>query len=214
MKEQEIKKRSKYFQSIARHLFKLRGAPFFLSSKELDYVARWEKMGIPLHVVLEGVERSFEIQKGKAGRKAKIQSLAFCDPQVLKAFEQDRERKVGHRKSIVERYEKRDRAKIEVESFLAKLSHQINYLREAYTLAQKVLAQGDLDEEELERLDAEIEELLWENSSDNEKERVKSEVLKDYEFRQKEEFERIFKIKLVKVLRDKYKIPYISLFYY
>jgi hypothetical protein len=214
MKEQKIKKRSKYFQSIARHLFKLRGAPFFLSSKELDYVARWEKMGIPLHVVLEGIERSFEIHNEKSGRKAKIQSLAFCDPQVLKAFEQDRERKVGHRKSVVERYEKRDRAKAEVKSFLARLSHQINYLREAFTLAQKLLARGDLDEEELERLDGEIEELLWENSSDKEKERVKSEVLKDYEFRQKEELERIFKIKLVKVLRDKYKIPYISLFYY
>jgi hypothetical protein len=43
---------------------------------------------------------------------------------------------------------------------------------------------------------------------------VKRGVLKDYEFKQAEEFERIFRIKLVKVLRDRYKIPYISLFYY
>jgi hypothetical protein len=205
---------SKYFQSIALHFFKHRGAPFFLSSKDLDFIARWEKMGVPLHVVLEGIERSFESYRRKPGRKVKIQSLAFCDLQVLRAFEQDRERKVGHKKRIVERREKRDRARAEVERFLAKIPKQINYLKEAYSLAQKVLSQSHFDEEELERIEGKIEELIWRNSVDEEKERVKSGVLKDYEFKQEEEFERIFKIKLVKVLRDKYKIPYISLFYY
>jgi len=205
---------SKYFQSIALHFFKHRGAPFFLSSKELDYIARWEEMEIPLHVVLEGIERSFEIYRRKPGRKAKIQSLAFCDLQVIKAFEQDRERKVGHKKRIVERHEKRDRAKVEVERFLGKIPPQIRYLKEAYSLAQKVLSQSHFDEEELERIEGKIEELLWKNSLDEEKERVKRGIVKDYEFKEKEEFERILKIKLVKVLRDKYKIPYISLFYY
>ncbi len=206
--------RSKYFQSIALHFFKHRGAPFFLSSKELDYIARWEEMEIPLHVVLEGIERSIEIYKRKPGRKAKIQSLAFCDLQVLKAFEQDRERKVGHKKRIVERHEKRDRAKAGVERFLEKIPHQISYLQEAYSLAQKVLSQSHFDEEKLERIEGKIEELLWKNSLDEEKERVKRRIAKDYKFKEEEEFERIFKIKLVKVLRDKYKIPYISLFYY
>jgi hypothetical protein len=210
MKEAE----SKYFQSIALHFFKHRGAPFFLSSKELDYIARWEEMGIPLHVVLEGIERSFEMYKRKTGRKAKIQSLAFCDLQVIKAFEQDRERKVGHKKKIVERQAKRDRAKAEVEKFVGKIPPQISYLKEAYSLAQKVLSQRHFDEEELERIEDTIEELLWKNSMDEEKKRVKRGIAKDYELKEKEEFERIFKIKLVKVLRDKYKIPYISLFYY
>jgi hypothetical protein len=205
---------SKYFQSIALHFFKHRGAPFFLSSKELDYIARWEETGIPLHVVLEGIERSFEIYKRKTGTKAKIQSLAFCDLQVIKAFEQDRERKVGHKKRIVERQAKRDRAKVEVERFVGKIPQQISYLKEAYALAQKVLSQRHFDEEELERIEDTIEELLWKNSRDEEKKRVKRGIEKDYKFKEKEEFERIFKIKLVKVLRDKYKIPYISLFYY
>lgn len=206
--------RSKYFQSIALHFFKHRGAPFFLSSKELDYVARWEEMGIPLHVVLEGIERSFEIYRRKPGRKAKIQSLAFCDLQVIKAFAQDRERKVGHKKRMVERHEKRDRAKVEVERFLGKVPSQISYLKEAYSLAQKVLSQNHFDEEELERIEGKIEELLWKNSLDEEKKRVKRGIVKDYEFKEKKEIERIFRIKLVKLLRAKYKIPYISLFYY
>ncbi len=206
--------RSTYFQSIALHFFRHRGAPFFLSSKELDYIARWEEMEIPLHVVLEGIERSIEIYKRKPGRRAKIRSLAFCDLQVLKAFEQDRERKVGHKKRIVERHEKRDRAKAEVERFLKKIPHQISYLQEAYSLAQKVFSQSHFDEEKLERIEEKIEELLWKNSLDEEKERVKRRIAKDYKSKEEEEFERIFRIKLVKVLRDKYKIPYISLFYY
>ena len=206
---------SKYFQSIALHFFKHRGAPFFLSSKELDCIESWEEMGIPLHVVLEGIERSFEIhRRRKPGRKAKIQSLAFCDLQVIKAFEQDRERKVGHKKRIVERQAKRDRAKKEVERFLTKISPGISYLKEAYSLAQKVLSKRSFDEEELERIEDTIEELLWKNSAGEEKKTVKRGIEKDYDFKEKEEFERIFKIKLVKVLRDKYKIPYISLFYY
>ena len=171
-------------------------------------------MEIPLHVVLEGIERSIEIYKRKPGRKAKIQSLAFCDLQVLKAFEQDRERKVGHKKRIVERHEKKDRARAEVERFLEKIPHQISSLQEAYSLAKNVLSQSHFDEEKLERIEGKIEELLWKNSLDEEKERVKRRIAKDYKFKEEEEFERIFKIKLVKVLRDKYKIPYISLFYY
>ena len=212
--EKKDKRRSKYFQSIALHFFKHRGAPFFLSSKELDFIVRWEEMGISLHVVLEGIERSFENYRRRAGRKTKIQSLAFCNLQVLMAFEQDRERKVGHKKRIKERTEKRDRAKAEVQRFLEKIPLQISYLKETFARAQKMLSQSRFDEEELERSEEKIEELLWKNSSDEEKDRVKRQVLKEYEFKEEEEFERIFKIKLVKVLRDKYKIPYISLFYY
>ena len=212
--EKKDKKRSEYFQSIARHFFKHRGAPFFLSSKDLDFISRWEKMEIPLPVVLEGIKRSFENYGRRAGRKAKIQSLAFCNLQVLKAFEQERERKVGHKKRIVERDEKRNRAKAEVQKFLETIPLQTSYLKEAYSRAQKILSKSHFNEEELERIEGEIEELLWSNSPDEEKDRVKREVSKDYEFKEEEEFVRIFKIKLVKVLRDKYKIPYISLFYY
>ncbi len=172
-------------------------------------------MEIPLHVVLEGIERSFENYRRRiAWRKAKIQSLAFCNLQILKAFEQDRERKVGHKKRIKERTEKRDRAKAEVQRFLEKIPPQISYLEEAFARAQKMLSQSRFDEEELERVEKKVEELLWRNSSNEEKDSVKRQVLKEYEFKEEEEFERIFKIKLVKVLRDKYKIPYISLFYY
>lgn len=212
--ESKDKRRGEYFQSIARHFFKHRGAPFFLSSKELDLIGRWEKMEIPLPVVLEGIKRSFESTMRQSRRKARIQSLIYCNLQVLRAFEQYKERKVGHKKWIVRRDKKRVRAKAEVNKFLKTVPLQINYLKETYSKAQKILSESHFDEEELEKIEGEIEGLLWRNALEEEKDRVKKELKVGYGFKEGEEFESILKIKLIKALRDKYKIPYISLYYY
>jgi hypothetical protein len=208
------RERKEYFQSITRHFLKLRGAPLFLSSKEFDLISRWEEMEIPLPVVLEGIDRAFESFKAKPGQKAKIQALAFCELQVLRAFEQHRERKVGGRKKGLARDEKREQAKREVQKFLKTLAPPINYLKEAYSRGQEILSQRQIDEDELERIEAEIEALLWKNSSEEEKNRVRRELSQEFEFKDEDEFMTIFKIKLVKFLRDRYKIPYISLYYY
>ncbi len=208
------REQEEYFQSIARYFFKLRGAPFFLSSKELDLVARWEEMEIPLGVVLEGIERAFESFKSRPGKKSKIQTLAFCELQVLRAFEQHRERRVGRIRKRLDREEKREQARREVQKFLKTLAPGIDYLREAYSRAREMLSQRQVDEEELERAEAEIEALLWEHSSEEERSRVKRELRQEFEFKNEDEFLRIFRIKLVKLLRDRYKIPYISLYYY
>ena len=93
--EKKQRARNRYFQEIAHEFLKSRGAPFFLSSKDLDLIAAWEKMGIPLRVALEGVDRAFENYRAKTAARPKILSLAFCKNQVLKAFEQYKERKVG-----------------------------------------------------------------------------------------------------------------------
>lgn len=212
--ERKLKERSSYFQSIARHFFKMRGAPFFLSSSELDCIARWEQKKIPLYVVLEGITRSFENSKEKAVRRSKILSIGYCDLHVLKAFEQHRERKVGHRKNFMEQDERRKRIKMEIRRFLETLSPRVIYLKEKYSQAYKMISRKKFNEEEYERIEGEIEELLLENALEREKNMVKKKILAEYTFRDEEEFMKMFRIKLVKVLRDKYKIPYISFYYY
>lgn len=207
-------KKSQYYQTIARHFFKHRGAPFFLSSKELDLIASWENMRIPLGVVLEGMRRSFQDSRLGQKRKGKILSLSFCDFQVLKAFEQYRERKVGKWEIVQEREEKKTRAKAEVERFLKALPSRLVFLRDIYSQAQTLLSKKDFEEEDLERLEDEIEELLSEKATDQEREKVRDEVCKEYEIKNEEDLSSIWKIKLVKFLREKYKIPYVSLFYY
>ena len=206
--------RSEYYQSIARYYFKLRGAPFFLSSAELGIIANWEKMKIPLAVVLEGIQRAFENYRRKPGKKTKIQTLAYCESQVLRAFDQHKERNVGSERKKVERVEKRKRARTEIKKFLETLPDQIDYLKKSYSRAQSLLSQSPVDEEELERIEGEVEELIWENSSKHEKKRVMKGIRSEYNVEEEEEFLRILRLKLVKVLRDRYRIPHISLFYY
>lgn len=213
-KGRKIKEKSRYYQSIARHFFIERGAPFFLSSKELDLIAKWERMEIPLFIVLEGIKNAFGNYRRKPGRKARIQSLGFCNLQVLRAYEQYRERRVGQKKGVIERNEKRKRAKAEMQRFLETIPLPIEYLKEKFSQAEQILSQARFDEEQLERIEEEVEELLFMNTPEDEKGKIKAEVLVEYEFREKEEFLRIFKIKLMKFLRGKYKIPYVSLYHY
>ncbi len=207
------KTREEYFQSIARHFFKLRGAPFFLSSKELDLITGWEKMAIPLPIVLEGITKSFEKYRSRPGRKAKVLSLSFCNFEVLRAFEQYIERKVGVKKRIVEREAKAKMALAEAQKFLKAIPLQLSYLKDPYARAQKILSAA-LDEEELERIENKVEEVLCKNASEEDKDRVQRKLKAEYPNIDEEEFDRILNIKLVKILREKYKIPYISLYYY
>jgi hypothetical protein len=207
-------KRSRYFQSISHHFLKLRGAPFFLSSKELDLIETWERMKIPLPVVLEGIDRAFEKERLKRVRRRTILSLGFCNLQVLKAFEQFRDRRVGTRNKVVGKEEKKKKAKAEVKRFLENIPCEIDYLRESFSQVLRLLSLKYINEEELEQKEREIEVLLFEKSSSPEKEEVKRKMLAEYEFVEEEEFQRIFKLRLLKRLREMYKIPYVSLYYY
>jgi len=207
-------KRSQYFQTIARFFFEQRRSPFFLSSKELDLIDTWEKTGIPLRVVLEGIKESFENIKMRPGKKKKIFSLTFCNACVLKSFEQHREKRVGRKRKVEDRTEKQKRVKKEVRRFLNCIPENINYLRAVYSQIYRDQLQKDFDEAKLEQEDERIEGLLVQNASDEEKEKVRKDILGEFRVKNKDEFDRIFGVKLVKHLRKKYKIPYISPFYY
>lgn len=211
--EKKQRGQDRYFQEIAHEFLKSRGAPFFLSSKDLDLIAAWEKMGIPLRVALEGVGRAFENYRAKPAARRKILSLAFCKNQVLKAFEQHKERKVGAPDKRNERDKKRKWIKGEVQKFLNDLPPALSYLRDLYAQALMVLSRKRVAEEELERIEEKVEELLFKNCPREEKERIREEIL-DKSSPGEEELLSIYQTRLVKFLRETYKIPYISFFYY
>jgi len=211
--EKKQRAKNRYFQEIAHNFLKNRGAPFFLSSKDLDLVAEWEKMEIPLRAVLEGIERAFGSYRAKPVPRRKIHSLAFCKNQVLRAFEQYKERKVGASKKRNQRGKKKNRIKDEVQKFLNDLPPALSYLDNLFAQALLILSRKRVAEEELERLEEEIEELLFKNCPQEEKESLKNEILEKPSPGEEELFS-IYQTRLVKFLREKYKIPYISFFYY
>ena len=209
-----MQKRNQYFQTIARHFFEQRGTPFYLSSKELDLIATWEKKEIPLRVVLEGMKEAFENHRMKPGKKGKIMSLSYCNSHVLRAFEQHRERKVGQKRKAVGKDRKDEKIRVEITKYLKCIPGHLDDLKEMYFRVQKELLRRNLDEEGLESIEAEIEEVIVKSADEKERKKVEKEVLVEFPIKENEEFERIFRIKLIKHLRDKYKLPHVSPFYY
>ena len=214
MRNSRERQRSHYFQAIARQFFAQRGAPFFLSSKEIDLIARWEKAGIPLPVVLEGIKRVFEKAKAPKLKRRPIRSLLYCEFEVLAAFEQFKERNVGRKQDDSPLRLKKEKAKAEVKRFIETMPSSLNFLKDIYYQVKDILCEQEIEEEELESLEQQIEELLIENASPEEKEKVRNLIKQEYEFKTDQEFHLMWRIKLTKYLREKYRVPYVCLYYY
>ncbi|MDH4198253.1 MAG: hypothetical protein OEW05_12630 [Candidatus Aminicenantes bacterium] len=208
------KRKSAYYREVAKAFLDRRGAPFLLSARDLALIAEWEKRGIPLEVVLEGVERAFE--GGRAGRhpSGKVMSLAFCGPQVEKAFDRHRDRRAGAEGRVKPRSAKKDRAAAEVNQFLASLPRETAELRPLFVRAASVLAAEVPDEEALERVDAEVDDALVLAVSEDEKDARARRLRDEHPGRRKAERETILAAALAKERRERFKVPYVALFHY
>ncbi len=211
MGRQEAK--SRYFQEIARFFFSLRGAPFVLSSRDQVTLSSWERLRIPLTVVVEGINRAFERYR-KQGRSRKMPALFFCDREVMRAFEEYRERKVGRRSRVVTRDEKRKKARAEVERFLHALPPEVKTLKAICSEALRLLSKRAVAEEALEKLEEKLEELLFQAVPEKDRAEIQKFVQAEFKGRPREELEEISRLRLIKTWREKHKIPYLSLFYY
>ncbi|MEW5902664.1 MAG: hypothetical protein AB1715_14455, partial [Acidobacteriota bacterium] len=200
--------RSRYFQGIARMFFDLRGAPFVLSSRDMVTISSWEEKRIPLRVVLEGIERAFENFRRRPVRSRKIPSLSFCEGEVLRAFAEFRDRRIGRESGKSSREAKRKKVKSEVTSFLGSLPPQVAYLEKVYRAALKILSRRNAAENELERLDEQAGALLVEHAVAEDLAGIEKRVKAEHSGRSAEELRQIAEVELVKWVRKKHRIPY------
>ncbi len=211
--KRNIAENSRYFQTVSRVFLDRRGAPFFLSAKEVENIKEWKKMGIPLQIVLDGIKDCFAARRRRSGRKGKILSLAFCHPFVLHGYQAYRERKVGDQKKYLHKEDHRKILKKAVEQFLVSCPESFPDIRKVFSRALKLISQGT-DEELLEALENEVEALIMESVSETERKQIRREAMIEFGEKNLQERERIQKLKLIKYFREKYKIPHISLYYY
>ncbi len=206
-------KRSQYFQAIARLFFDLRGAPFVLSSRDQVTIATWEEARIPLAVALEGIQRAVEkYRERNPGRK--MPALSFCHREVMKAFGEHRERKVGRAGKVVSREEKRKRARAEVEAFCRRLPPEWTSLQPVLDEALRLLSRRSVGEEELERLEEELEAILLAHAPEKERAEAKQWVGAKFSSRPGPALEEAVSRRLIKSLRQKIRIPHFPLYYY
>jgi hypothetical protein len=211
--KREEEKTNRYFQAVSRFFCELRGAPFFLSSKEVENIREWHNLDIPLPVVREGIKDCFVTHRKKPGRKGKILSLAFCHPFVMRAYKAFKERKVGSKKKAFDKKKKQEELKREVKNFLASCPQSYTDLQEIFVRVLNCICDS-ADEDYLEELENEVEAFIIKMASEAEREQIRKEVMVEFGSKSPQEQDRIIDIKLIKYFREKYEIPHISLYYY
>ena len=70
-----------YFTEIEDAFVRRRGKHLFLSPMDWALMETWKQQGIPLHIVLRGVEKSFDSYEARP-RKRTVKSLLYCQEEV------------------------------------------------------------------------------------------------------------------------------------
>ena len=83
-----------YFTEIEDAFVRRRGKHLFLSPLDWALMETWKQQGIPLHIVLRGVERSFDSFEARP-RKRSVKSLLYCQEEVEAQYAEWMEARVG-----------------------------------------------------------------------------------------------------------------------
>jgi hypothetical protein len=83
-----------YFTEIEDAFVRRRGKHLFLSPMDWALMETWKQQGIPLHIVLRGVERSFDSFEARP-RKRTIKSLLYCQEEVEAQYAEWIDARVG-----------------------------------------------------------------------------------------------------------------------
>jgi hypothetical protein len=77
-----------YFTEIEECFQRARGATTLLSTLDWALIESWKEAGIPLEAVRTGIERTFEKYHKRPQRFRKVNSLAYCSQEVMRAADE------------------------------------------------------------------------------------------------------------------------------
>ena len=86
-----------YFTEVEEYFAQKRGKNLLVAPIDWCLIELWRDSGIPLHVALRGIERSFETAAKR--QKRPPSTLFYCHPAVLEAFEEYQRAMVGAQKT-------------------------------------------------------------------------------------------------------------------
>jgi hypothetical protein len=209
------KDRSGYYQSIARALLERRGAPFLLSPRDQALIASWETRRIPLRVVLEAIGRTFDEFRSR-GRATRGVPLGRCERHVDEAFAQHRDRAAGGRgpAGAAGKPAKAARVRREIEKALEGPAGGDGDVAALLRQALAALEAPRPDEAVLERIDGDVEELLWGRATAAEKAAAEAEARRELRGRPRAAVDSAVRRLVVKAARAGRRIPHVSLFYH
>ena len=205
---------NRYFREIAGRFLSRRGAPLFLSAKDLDLIASWEKAGVPLAVVLEGIDRAFANRGRRGSAGDKVLALSFCSAEVLRGYERVRDRRVGGERGLPSRPDPRASLRAAVEPFLAAVPGSLSALEHLFREALRKIEAGSLADEEAETLDARADAIILAAASPGEREAARAAVRKEHRSLAPADSARAADVRLIKERRETLRVPYLASYYY
>jgi hypothetical protein len=84
-----------YFTEIEEEFVKRRGSHLLVSPLDWSLIETWKQRGVPLHIVLRGINASFDSYDQRAARGRKVNSLLYCQQEVEAMFLEYCESRVG-----------------------------------------------------------------------------------------------------------------------
>jgi hypothetical protein len=122
-----------YFTEIERYFQSKRDSFTLVSSLDWVLIENWKEQGVPLELVLKGIDRAFS----RPNRKRKINSLAYCVKAVEEIVEESKDLRV-------EAPALPDFQEDEVRAYLNKLADDVAHVDEGIAASIRVVEVNDL----------------------------------------------------------------------
>jgi hypothetical protein len=230
-----------YFTEIEEHFQKCRGTVTLLSPLDWALIESFQESGIPLAVVLRGMEVAFTKQAKRPSKVQKVNSLSYCAQAILSEFERFQEGSVGkhqpdeppstrdqsERENLVQMMERTAAQLLQVSERIRKagLSVTESFFESVATtllsLRQEVLESARLDFEQLEMrlstLEDKILATLLATLDDEVLLSLRTEVNQELNLHRRslkaEHLAMLEKKMMSKKLLERFGVPRLSLFY-
>ena len=222
-----------YFSEIEEHFQRRRGSILICSPLDWALMEMWKEAGIPVEAVLRGIDAAFDKYDRRAKKTRKVNSLAYCQQEVLSAVEDLREAATGSTRdpaatsipnTALAAYFERNAEQLEgckhpAAALLALTGEQAKTLREL--AAELKMRERPADLEELERRMTVMEEklfaALWSHASDDELMDARKQAERELApYRGKmsgAQIDQLLRQYGNKQLLERHRLPRLSLFY-
>jgi hypothetical protein len=221
-----------YFSEIEEHFQRRRGTIILCSPLDWALMEVWKEAGVPVEAALRGIDAAFDKWERKPKKTRKVNSLAYCQQEVLAAAEEMKEAALGSRRdpaaagipnAELAQYFERNARMLESATHPAQAvrtlaGEQAATLR---TLATELVNANASDLEELERRMSVMEEklfaALWSHASDDELMAARAQAERELApYRGKmsaPQIEQLLRQYGNKQLMERHGLPRLSLFY-
>lgn len=218
-----------YFTEIEDTFIRRRGKHLLLSPLDWAMIEGWQERNIPLHIVLRGIETVFDnFQKNPQPRS--IKGLMFCREEIEAQYIEWLEMQTGSNEGNVQPIANEAYSTENIKKYILASVDQLKESRAEHLKTEieraisRLVELSDNITDNMEQTDGSLGDIekmldiaLMEKTDKirlKQLERIISDQLKQAKATMdKEEYERTFRLMLLKMLRDETDIPRLGLFY-